>query len=65
MKSRLKWMGHAARLGEMINAYTFLVGKPEGKIAFRSCRSRWQDNIKMDLKEIGYCGFGLDSSGSG
>jgi hypothetical protein len=38
-----------------------LVGKSEGKRHFGSCRHRWKDNIKMDLKEIG---FGLDSNGS-
>ena len=36
----------------------FLVGKPEGKRPLRIPRSRWEDNIKMDLKELG-CG-GMD-----
>jgi hypothetical protein len=36
----------------------FIVGKPEGKITFRRPRRRWEDNIKMDLQEVG-CG-GMD-----
>jgi hypothetical protein len=34
-----------------------LVGKSEGKWQFGISRSRWEDNIKMDLKEIGCTGF--------
>ena len=34
--------------------YRVLVGKPEGKRPFGRPRRRWQDNIKMDLQEIGY-----------
>jgi len=33
--------------------YRILVGKPEGKILLRRCRRRWEDNIKMDLQEVG------------
>jgi hypothetical protein len=35
----------------MRNVYKILVGKPEGKISLRKPRCRWEDNIKMDLKE--------------
>jgi hypothetical protein len=51
-------------MGEMRNPYKILVGKPEGKTSLRRLRHRWEDNIKMDLREIGWeCR--LDSSGSG
>jgi hypothetical protein len=38
-------------------AYRILVGKPEGKRAFGRSRRRWEDNIKMDLQEVGWCGM--------
>jgi hypothetical protein len=46
--------------GEKRNAYKILVGKPEGKKLLGRPRDRWVDNIKMDLREIGW-----DQSGSG
>jgi hypothetical protein len=36
----------------MRNVYKILVGKPEGKTSLRRSRHRWEDNIKMDVKEI-------------
>jgi hypothetical protein len=42
---------------EKRNAYRILVGKPEGKKPLRRPRRRWVDNIKMDLKEIGWSGM--------
>jgi hypothetical protein len=39
---------------EKTNAYRILMGKPEGKRPLRRPRSRWVDNIKMDLREIGW-----------
>jgi hypothetical protein len=45
-----RWAGHVACTGEKSNAYRILVGRPEGK---RPLRRRWNDNIKMDLREIG------------
>jgi hypothetical protein len=51
---RMRWAGHVERMGEMI-LYRVLVGKPEGKITLGRPRSRWEDNIKMDLQEMG-CG---------
>jgi hypothetical protein len=50
---RMKWVGHVARMGEKRNVYRLLVGKPEGKKPLGRPRSRWIDNIKMDLLEIG------------
>jgi hypothetical protein len=41
-------------LGETRNAYGILVGKPEGKRPLRRPRCRWVDNIKIDLREIGW-----------
>jgi hypothetical protein len=54
IKSRtMKWAGHVARMGEGRGAYRVLVGRPEGKRSLGRPRRRWEDNIKMDLREIG------------
>jgi hypothetical protein len=54
MKSReTGWAWQVARMEEMINAYSVLVGELEGKRPLGIPRRRWEDNIKMDLKEIG------------
>jgi hypothetical protein len=53
---RMRWAGHVARMGEGKNAYRVLVGRPEGKRPLRRPRRRWNDNIKMDLGEIGIDG---------
>ena len=56
MKSRImKWAGHVERMGEKRGLYRVLVGNPEGKRSFGRSRRRWEDNIKMDLQEVG-CG---------
>jgi hypothetical protein len=62
--SRMRWAGHVACNGKMRNAYSILVGKPEGKRSLRRPRHGW-DDIKMDLRETGLEGCKLDSSGSG
>jgi hypothetical protein len=49
--------GHVARMGETRNAYRILVGKPEGKRPLGRPNRRWVDNIKMDLREIGWDGM--------
>ncbi|KAJ4431471.1 hypothetical protein ANN_20069 [Periplaneta americana] len=51
---RLRWAGHVERMGESRNAYTVLVGRPAGKRPLGRPRRRWEDNIKMDLREVGY-----------
>ena len=51
----MRWAGHVARMGERRGVYRVLVGKPEGKRPLGTPRPRWEDNIKMDLKEVG-CG---------
>jgi hypothetical protein len=45
--------GACSTYGEKIGAYRVLVGKPEGKGPLGGPRSRWEDNIKMDLQEMG------------
>jgi hypothetical protein len=55
---RMKWAGHVARLGEERSVYRVLVGKPEGKRPLGRPKCRWEDNINMDLQEVG-CG-GMD-----
>jgi hypothetical protein len=49
---RMRWAGHVARLGEGRGVYRVLVGRPEGKRPLGRPRRRWEDNIKMDLREI-------------
>jgi hypothetical protein len=51
---RMRWATHVARMGEKRNAYRLLVGKPEGKRPLGRPRSRWADNIRMDLGEVGW-----------
>jgi hypothetical protein len=53
--SRMRWAGHIARMEEGRGVYRGLVGKPEGKRPLRRPRCRWEENIKMDLQEVG-CG---------
>jgi hypothetical protein len=50
----IRYMGHVAHMGEMRNAYKMLVAKPEETRLLRRPRSRWEDNIKMYLQEIGW-----------
>jgi hypothetical protein len=49
----MRWVGHVARLGEVRGAY-ILVGRPEERRPLGTPRHRWEDNIKMDLREIGF-----------
>jgi hypothetical protein len=53
---RMRWAGHVARMGEKRNAYRILVGNPEGPRPLGRPRRRWVDNIKIDLREIGWDG---------
>jgi hypothetical protein len=51
---RMRWAGHVACVGEVRNAYSILVGKPEGRRPLGRPRHRWEDNIGMDLRDIGF-----------
>ena len=53
------WAVHAARMGERRSVYRVLVGKPEGKRPLGRPRRRREDNIKMDLQEVGWGGMDL------
>jgi hypothetical protein len=50
---RMRWAWHVARVGEDRNVYKVLVGKPEGKRPLGRPRRRWEDEIRMDLREVG------------
>jgi hypothetical protein len=54
---RMRWTGHVARMGEGRGAYRILVGKPEGRRPLGRPRRRWEDNINMDLQEVGRGGM--------
>jgi hypothetical protein len=61
MKSRrMRWTGHRARMGERKWAYRILAGRPEGRRPLGKQRRRWEDNIKVDLQEVGCGGHGLE-----
>jgi hypothetical protein len=51
----MRWEGRIARIGERRGVYRILLWKPEGKRPLGRPRRRWEDNIKMDLQEVG-CG---------
>ena len=50
---RMRWAGHVARMEEGRGMHKGLVGKPEGKRPLGRPSRRWEDNIKMDLQEVG------------
>ena len=58
IKLRMRWTGHVACMGQRRGVYRVLVGKPERKKPLARPRHRWEDNIKMDLQDVG-CG-GMD-----
>jgi len=51
---RMRGAGHVASKGERRGAYRVLVGRPEGKRTLGRPKYRWEDNIKMDLQEVGW-----------
>jgi hypothetical protein len=53
---RMRWAGHVACMEEGRGVYRVLVGRPEGKRPLGRRRRRWQDNIKLDLRENGIYG---------
>jgi hypothetical protein len=50
---RMRWAGHVARMGQGRGVYRVLVGKTEGMRPLGRPRRRWEDNIRMDLREVG------------
>ena len=50
---RLRWTGHLARMKEGRSVFKILKGKRTGKIPIGRPRRSWEDNIRMDFKEIG------------
>jgi len=52
---RMRWAGNVTRMGEKRGLYRVLVGTSEGKRPLWRPRRRWEDNIKMDIQEVG-CG---------
>jgi hypothetical protein len=57
---RIRWAGHVARMEQTVNAYRILLGKPERKRPLGRPNRRWVDNIKIDLREVEWGGYGLD-----
>jgi hypothetical protein len=53
----MRWAEHVARIGESRGVYRVLVGKSEVKSPLRRPKHRWEDNIKMDLQEVGRGGM--------
>jgi hypothetical protein len=53
---RMRWVIHVACMGEGRGFYRVLVGRPEGKRPLGRPRHRWEDNIKLNLREIGIDG---------
>jgi hypothetical protein len=54
---RIRWAGYVTGMWEARNAYRILVGKSEGRRLLGRPRRRWVDNIKMNLREIGWDGI--------
>jgi len=61
----MRWAGFVASIGERREEYRVLVGKSTGKRPVGRPKRRLEDNMKMDLQEVGYGGYGLDRSCSG
>jgi hypothetical protein len=51
---RMRWVGHVARMGKERKVYRFLVGKPKGKTPLGRPRRKWEDGIRIDLRETGW-----------
>jgi hypothetical protein len=62
---RIRLAGHVAYMGEERKVHRVLVGKPERKKPLETPRHRWEDEIRMDLREIGWEEYRVDPVGSG
>jgi hypothetical protein len=54
---RVRWAGHVARMEAKVSAHRILVGRPYGKRLLGRRKRRWMDNIKMDVREVGWSGM--------
>jgi hypothetical protein len=52
----MRWAGHVVRIGKRRNMYSIFVGKPEGKKSLGRPRRRGENNIRMDVRELGWEG---------
>ena len=50
----MRWAGHVARIRERRGAFRILMGRPDGRRTLGRTRRRWEDNIKMDIQEVGW-----------
>jgi hypothetical protein len=55
---RMRWVAHVARIEKRKKVYRVLVGKPKGKGPLGRPRHRWEDNVKMNIQEVGCAGIG-------
>jgi hypothetical protein len=55
----MRWTGYLARIGEKKNEHGVLMEKPEGKGLIGRSEHRWEDNMRMDLTEMGWGGMDL------
>jgi hypothetical protein len=62
---RMRRAGHVACMGDERKVYIVLVGRPEGKRPLGRPSHRWEDEIRMDIREIGWGGCGVDTVGPG
>jgi len=61
----MRWAGHVASVEEGRGTHSVLVVKPEGKSSLETPRRTCENNIKMDLRDVGSGTHGLDGYGSG
>jgi hypothetical protein len=54
---RMRWIRHVAHMTNKRNACRILVGRQDGKRPLGRPRYRWEDNVKMGFREIGWCGM--------
>jgi hypothetical protein len=57
---RMRWVGHAARMGEKRNAYRLLVGKPEGRRPLGRPRRRWVHLVRVGWSDVDWIGLAQD-----
>jgi hypothetical protein len=50
---RIRWVRHVARMGDRRSAHRVLMGRPEGKTLLGRLRCSWEDDINLDLQEVG------------